>query len=277
MSTALRKLLPKQIRSHLKKLYFGLLDSQEWDRDIQRYPGLGWYIHPKAYQNRLRLQHFKDLHKGGRCFIIGNGPSLNSMSLTPLRNEFCFGLNRIYLLFPKLDFQTSYYISVNRLVIEQTAEDICSLSMPKFISWHARHFTGFMENIFYIRDAFDGTDGFAENPTWRIWEGATVTYVAMQLAFFMGFEQVILIGVDHSFVTQGEPNKEITSQSDDPNHFNPAYFGKGFRWQLPDLKTSERSYLLAKKTFELHNREILDATVGGKLNVFPKVDFESLF
>ena len=55
-----------------------------------------------------------------------------------------------------------------------------------------------------------------------------MTYVALQVAFYLGFEQVILIGVDHNFATKGKPNTTVVSQGDDPNHFNPAYFGKGF-------------------------------------------------
>ncbi|HEY5671029.1 MAG TPA: hypothetical protein VIS10_13620, partial [Anaerolineales bacterium] len=97
-----------------------------------------------------------------------------------------------------------------------------------------------------------------------------------QLAYHMGFQQVILIGVDHSFTTQGKPNTTITSQGDDPDHFHAGYFGKGFRWQLPDLETSERAYNMARQAYEVDGREVLDATVGGKLTVFPKVDYNSL-
>ena len=99
----------------------------------------------------------------------------------------------------------------------------------------------------------------------------------MQLAFHMGFKQVILIGVDHSFATQGKPNTTVVSGGDDPNHFNPDYFGKGFRWQLPDLDTSEVAYTMAREAYKSAGREIIDATVDGKLTVFPKVNFESLF
>ena len=99
----------------------------------------------------------------------------------------------------------------------------------------------------------------------------------MQIAYYMGFKQVILIGIDHSFSTTGEPHQIIISTGEDPDHFDPNYFGKGFRWQLPDLKTSELAYHLAKENFEQSGREILDATVNGKLDVFPKVEFLSLF
>jgi hypothetical protein len=94
-------------------------------------------------------------------------------------------------------------------------------------------------------------DGYAQHM------GDTVTY-ALQLAFHMGFKQVILIGVDHHFTTQGKPNTTIESKGEDPDHFAGNYFGKGFRWQLPDLETSERSYRMAGQAFAEAGREVLD-------------------
>jgi hypothetical protein len=73
------------------------------------------------------------------------------------------------------------------------------------------------------------------------------------------------------------PNTTVVSQGDDPDHFNASYFGKGFRWQLPDLETSEHSYRMARQAYERAGRQVLDATVGGKLTIFPKVDYTSLF
>ena len=101
---------------------------------------------------------------------------------------------------------------------------------------------------------------------------------ALQIAFFMGFKEVFLIGVDHNFKDTGIPNivKERKS-SVDHNHFHPDYFPKGSRWQLPDLPRSEMAYYLAKNAFENDGRIIRDATVDGKLEVFPKVNFFDLF
>ena len=93
----------------------------------------------------------------------------------------------------------------------------------------------------------------------------------------MGFKEAILIGVDHNFETKGKANTTVVSEGDDPNHFHPGYFGKGFRWQLPDLEMSEVGYQMAKEAFEKDGRKVLDATVGGKLTIFEKVDFNSLF
>lgn len=233
------------------------------------------YATAKGLLSMLRLRQFKDRHRGERCFIIGNGPSLNQMDLRPLRNEYTFGFNRIYLLFPSLGFGTTYFVSINYHVIQQWAADIAALPMPKFIGWAGRHCLPCDERTMFVRNLM--IPHFSRNPSLYLWEGHTVTYVAMQLAYYMGFRQVVLIGVDHHFVTPGTPGALVVSEGEDPNHFAGNYFGPGVRWQLPELDLSERYYRLAREAYRLDGREILDATVGGKLQVFPKVCYESLF
>lgn len=234
------------------------------------------YLHPWRRKSINFLKKYKDIHKGERCFIIGNGPSLKKTDVSKLKNEFSFGLNRVYLAFPEWGFETSYFVSINDLVIEQCSDEILNLKMPKFISWHSRPHIDMNENMAFLHTTYTGPI-FQKDAGKRIWEGATVTNVAMQLAFYMGFEKVILIGVDHNFKSRGEANKTVISQGDDENHFSAEYFGKGFRWQLPDLETSEIAYQMAKEAYEEAGREIVDATIGGKLDVFNKVDFDSLF
>lgn len=228
---------------------------------------------PLYWQSKRGLRAFKDKHAGQRCFIIGNGPSLNKMDLSLLRDEVTFGLNRIYLLFDRMGFDTTYYVSVNPYVIEQSAQEIDGIEGPKFIGWAGRKFLRPGKDTFFLR-ARSGLD-FSTDITRGIWEGATVTYVAMQISYYMGFREVVLIGVDHNFVTKGEPNKVVVSEREDPNHFDPNYFGRGFKWQLPDLEVSEAAYGVAKEVYLRSGRRILDATEGGKLTVFPKAGFES--
>jgi hypothetical protein len=186
-------------------------------------------------------------------------------------------LNRIYLLFLEMGFTTTYLVSVNELVLEQCVQEMRSLSLPKFITWRARHwYKGDPHTIFLDTD-YTGPENFARQLTSRVFEGFTVTFVALQIAYYMGFEEAILIGVDHNFQTKGTPNTTVVSTGDDPNHFHPNYFGKGFRWQLPDLEGSERAYELARRAYVDANRRVLDATIDGKLAVFPKVDYNRLF
>lgn len=234
-------------------------------------------LRPEWRKNLEQLAGYRDRHHGERCFIMGNGPSLRNTDLTLLRGETTLGLNRIYLAFPELGFTTTYLVSVNELVLEQCAAEMRALAMPKFITWRARNAFWGDPNSLLLDTDFTGPENFSGSALGRMFEGFTVTYVAMQLAFFMGFQEVILIGVDHNFTTQGPANTTVTSGGDDPNHFSPQYFGKGFRWQLPDLEGSERAYRLARTAYEQAGRRIVDATVGGKLTVFPKVDYRSLF
>jgi hypothetical protein len=256
----------------IRNTYIGL-------RDLPQLPAA--YLHPWRRESIRRLAELKDIHKGRRAFIIGNGPSLKNTDMSRLKGEITFGMNRIYLMFPELGFRTTYLSVVNDLVIEQTAADLAALDLPKFLCWRSRRF---FQNIqlspsnlpTFLHTTYDAPK-FSRDVRGRVWEGATVTYVTMQLAFHMGCDEVILIGVDHNYTTTGTPNTTITSQGDDPNHFDSRYFGKGFRWQLPDLETSELAYRMARQAYESAGRRIVDATVGGKLDIFPKVDYLSLF
>jgi hypothetical protein len=219
-----------------------------------------------------RLTELRGRYAGERCFIIGNGPSVAGMDLAPLRRERTFGLNRGYLLFDRIGGPTTFLVAVNDYVIEQFGSDIVDTPAVAFLSWHSRHLVPARGDPVFIKGSYGPR--FCENvSTEGAWEGATVTYVAMQLAFHMGFSEVILIGVDHSFSTKGSPHLLVTSTAEDVDHFNPEYFGPGVRWQLPDLDTSEIAYRLAKDHFERHGRRIVDATVDGQLTVFPKVDY----
>ncbi|OGO15941.1 MAG: hypothetical protein A2Z14_13850 [Chloroflexi bacterium RBG_16_48_8] len=223
-----------------------------------------------------KLEQFRNCHQGKRCFIIGNGPSLKRTDLSFLKDEITFGLNRIYLLFDELDFRTTYFVAINTLVIEQCSKEIRRLTLPKFITWRGREWLSGDPGVLFLDTDYTPPATFSKDVTTRVFEGSTVTYVALQLAFFMGFQEVILIGVDHSFSAEGPPNMTVVSEGDDSDHFASNYFGEGFRWQLPDLEASEVAYRVAKEAFESEGRRVLDATIGGKLTVFPKADYYSV-
>jgi hypothetical protein len=223
-----------------------------------------------------RISELRDAYRGRRCFIIGNGPSLRGMDLSPLRDEITFGLNRIYLLFPELGFPTTFLVTINRLVLEQKMDEIVAAAPTVFLTWWSRDLIPPGHDPVRLR-VTSLLPRFFKNAARGVWAGGTVTYASMQLAYHMGFEEVVLIGVDHSFVDKGPPNRTVESKGTDPNHFHPEYFGEGFRWQLPDLEMSERAYEMARHAFEADGRRIVDATVGGKLEIFPKVEFASLF
>lgn len=267
MKESIKQVTPSPVWQAARNAWIGLNNASLWPAAA---------FHPQRRASIRRLGELKDIHRGRRCFIIGNGPSLKQTNLQKLRDEYTFGMNRIYLGFPEMGFQTTYFLTINSLVIEQCAEDIRSLTMPRFVSWRSRRLIGAAPDLNFMHTTYAGA-GFATDARGRLWEGGTVTYVALQLAYHMGFEQVILIGVDHSYSAQGAPNTTVVSQGEDHDHFHSGYFGKGFRWQLPDLETSERSYQMARNTYESAGRRVMDATIGGKLTIFPKVDYNDLF
>ena len=271
MKQTLKRIIPQSIWQVSRDAY----DA------IRRVPELpAAYLHPWRRESIMRLAELKDIHKGRRAFIIGNGPSLKQTDLSKLKNEVAFAMNRFYLAFSELGFRTSYICVTNDLVVEQFADDLAALPIPKFIAWRShRHFKQNMplrDIPTFVYTSYTGPR-FAIDARGRVWEGATVTNLALQLAFHMGIEKAILIGVDHNFASKGDANKTVVSEGDDQNHFMPNYFGKGVKWQLPDLDTSEIGYTFAREAYRKAGREVIDATVGGKLTIFPKVDYNSLF
>lgn len=269
-----------QPQSLAKRLVFATVGSRvgtylgRTARDA--WSSLSYRSDPRGRQSAARLRLLRNRYAGRRCFIIGNGPSLQGMDLDPLRSELTFGLNRAYLMFEKLGFATTFLVSVNRLVIEQSGSEILAAPVDDvFLSWSARDATTLSDRPMYLRSL--AHPGFSTDSSLGVWEGATVTYVAMQLAYHMGIRDVVLVGVDHSFDTAGPPHQIVTSSGPDRDHFDPHYFGPGYRWQLPDLVTSEFAYELARRAFESVGGRIRDATVGGRLSVFPKVQIENVF
>ncbi len=238
-------------------------------RNLHRSDLADWHEH---YAQQL-LQ-FKDKHKGEDCFILGNGPSLNKIDLTKLNDYYVFGMNKIYLIFDKVDLHLSYHLSVNPPMIEQSkAEFERGLGCPSFLSY--RYSKGIIEDrehIFRIY-AGDAPWTFTGDLMQPITEGFTITSVALQMAYFMGFKRVFLVGCDHNFKQTGKPNTLQKADEIDVNHFVPNYVG-GQDWFLADLEGSEISYRQARYAYEQDERRIYDATVGGKLEVFPKISFE---
>lgn len=234
---------------------------------VRGWPYIEWYL-----KYAKPITKYKNIHKGEDCFILGNGPSLNKTDLNQLGSYYTFGLNKIHLIFDKVDFRPSYHVAVNPLVVEQSIKDFEALPCQSFLAHKSsRKITKNKAHINFI--LCGGPLSFRKSLLYPISDGCTVTYVAMQIAYYMGFENVFLIGVDHNFKTKGSPNEKQFLKGDDVNHFDPNYFGNN-EWQLPDLEGSEVSYRLAKHFYERNDRCIYDATVDGKLQVFPKLTFE---
>jgi hypothetical protein len=266
-------------RFNLSEISFNRLQSAAKTRIGNIPHSFAWNFDDLARTNKELIKGFQGIHNGQRCFIVANGPSLINTDLDLLRNEITFGLNRIYLNFERSTFRPTYYVAINELILEQFSNEISQLTMPKFLNWNRRAYYGSPNaKLVFLKPKMVVNDYFQYDLTRPLIVGATVTFVALQLAYYMGFQKVIVIGLDHNYVDKGTPNKTETRLSEqDESHFHAQYFPKGVKWQLPDLQRSEIDFAIARRAFESGSREILDATLGGKCQVFRKVDYLSLF
>lgn len=222
-----------------------------------------------------RFDLLKDRHRGARCVLVANGPSLNRMELSFLRRETVIGMNKIHLGFRKFHFYPRYYVAINAQVLQQSAAEIAALNCVKFIGSRGGRFIG--ENaLTYQVNTDTPPQRFCRDIAQGVHEGWTVTYAALQIAHFLGFAEVIIIGLDHRYAFDGAPNQTHRLDGPDPNHFSPDYFGNGQAWQNPDLAHSEESYRIARDAFEADGRRIIDATLDGACTVFEKADYKEL-
>lgn len=234
---------------------------------------ISWKHSNFSKNNRARLNAYRDRHRGERCVLIANGPSLSKIDLSKVAGERSISMNRAYLLYDTWGFTPTYFVCVNELVLEQFASDIGTLPMPSFLNYGRRNLFSDEDTRMYLRLELSLRDKFSADITKPVSSGGTVTFASLQLAYFMGFQTVILVGLDHNFAEKGIPNTTAVRQSDmDESHCHPDYFPKGSKWQLPDLYRCELAYALARQAFEREGRQILDATIGGKCEVFPKVE-----
>lgn len=233
---------------------------------------LRWDLNPESWRSRRRLRENYNQHVGQKAVVVCNGPSLLTTNFDLLSGVFTFGLNKINLLFDKSSFRPSCIVAVNPFVIEQNADFYNKTEMPIYIDSKGTRLVRARSNVSFLHAA--STAGFAQDCSMSIYEGHTVTYVAMQLAFHMGFTEVALIGCDHTFAVDGPANATVVAGERDQSHFDPNYFAGGVQWHLPDLFESEVAYTRARKIYEANGRKVVNATSGGKLQVFERQSLE---
>ena len=108
---------------------------------------------------------------------------------------------------------------------------------------------------------------FSENVSQKIYWGYTITYAALQLACYLGWKDIYLIGVDFSYT------KNV---NDDANHFIKGYSAN--KQTNPfSMEESRINYEKARKYADEHGIRIWNATRGGKLEVFKRIFFGDLF
>jgi hypothetical protein len=248
-------------------------------------PGL-WYGFD---EHKIKALHNK--FAGKRVFILGNGPSLNKLDLTKLNNEYSFAVNAIFYKTREMGYKPTFYVVEDRHVMSDNIDEInkyeCdykffpSLYKKKVTNRKNVYFFN-MDVGFYIeKSRYYETPRFSFDCSKVIYCGQSVTMINLQLAYYLGFKEVYLIGMDFNYVipetVKNVKGAVLESTEDDPNHFHPDYFGKGKKWHDPKLHNVLKSYRFIKQQYEANGRKIYNATLGGKLEEFERVDYNSLF
>ncbi|MDC1437620.1 DUF115 domain-containing protein [Planktomarina temperata] len=234
---------------------------------------ISWDLDPRSFVHRRKVAALRDQYINQKCVILCNGPSLLDVNFDLLRDFYTIGLNKINLLYKNTDFRCSSICAVNPYVISQNASFYKNSETTLFLDAKAARKNKLL-NCQHVYGIHTGVNGFAEDCSWSVSQGYTVTYFALQIAYHLGFKHVTLVGCDHKFSTKGVPNTTEKLLTHDVNHFDPEYFRNQF-WQHPDLNGSERSYLHAKHVYEGNNRYLFNSSTKTELSLLPKLSLEN--
>ncbi len=233
-----------------------------------RYAYDAWtYRRSSAERNLLQ---WKNAWSGMPVLIVGNGPSLNDTPLDQFVGVNSIGMNKINLIYSKTTWRPSLIAAINNLVIKQNMDYYVNSDIPVFLSWKGRRYCPVSERnrFFYLLNR--NTANFSTDILSGIGSSGTVTYTALQLAYYLGANPVVIVGVDHRFTFNGKPNDVQVLRGPDINHFDPNYFS-GNKWGVPNLERSENAFHQSRLAFEADGRSIFDATINGALTIFDKI------
>lgn len=228
------------------------------------------------------IHTLKDKYLGKRCFIVGNGPSLNTADLELISSEYSFGTNRIYKIFGETEWRPDFYFAVDNSFIESSWRELLSLNIGHmFLATDANfdfsvfgdkatrifEYTKFKVNMWNDMTAHISTD---VSKYFSV--GYTVTFTAIQMAMYMGFRDIYLIGVDFDYSVTRDKKGRIKKNDSVKDYF----FGEKYKSTVLNYNSALNAYEVARKYADSHNIKIYNATRGGKLEVFERADLNKV-
>lgn len=238
-----------------------------------------WWALPAGRRTRARLGALRGRYAGRRCWVLANGPSLLKTDVRLLRDEVTIGSNALFLIYDQMGYQPTFLTVEDPLVAEDRAEALNALRGSTKIFPHdlARFLTPDADTVYcnFVR-VYPGFPRFSDCFERIVYWGGTVSMMNLQLAVHLGCNPVYLVGFDHNYRVPADLASDvITSDADDVNHVHPDYFGKGYRWHDPVVSRMEEGYRVARAFCDARGVRVLNATAGGKLEVFERIPFES--
>lgn len=247
----------------LRNLYYGLKQVFFYFGYLTRKAGISQY---------KMLRQLKDSYRGERCFIIATGPSLRIEDLDKLKKEYTFSCNSIIAAYEKTDFRPTFY-GIQDMRVYKSLENRILSSDYKYV------FTGSNLKIkkegnvvSYPLDLMMHPAkinpkhyrfSFSKDCSLKVCDGFSVTYSLLQLAIYMGFQEIYLLGADCSYSSIGSKQHFIDT---------------GIHNHLHEItgKLMINAYKKANEYISCHEIKVYNATRGGELSVFPRVSFDDL-
>lgn len=242
--------------------------------------------HYTGTKDGKKLAALKGAYAGKRCFFVGNGPSLRAEDLTKLHKhgEVTFAFNRVYNIFDQTPWRPTFYISQDEKMLAGCVDVVDQLELenklvPVQLKWYydIRIHDAVYFNMNWQQKEnpldFDFSDEIAK----EIFCASTGMYTAAQLAAYMGFSEIDLIGVDHHFRTSVNNKGEIVIDDKVKDYFTDKYNEDKDKLYIPNTEKSTLTYVAMKRHCDQRGIRVYNATRGGKLEVFPRVEFDSLF
>lgn len=262
--------------------YYAQIEELLKQRGIACYYSVDQFLRKKKYCTG-GWGKYKNKYFGKRCFLLGSGPSLNIYDLDRLykQKEICFGANKIFKLFKQTKWRPDIYCATDRRILTFYKNTITDLDIPKmFIACYSDQNLQKMNstlakkdnvNLFVMKDGMSENHiEFSENPDEYIVEGKTVIYAMIQIAVFMGFHKIYLLGVDFNY-------SDMTGYDRNGNdHFCEDYIEEGEEVLISPQHFCLKAFEKAKEYSLQHGIKIYNATRGGKLEVFERTDLDCI-
>ncbi len=221
-----------------------------------------------------KIRSLKNSGKGKRCFIVGSGPSLTVEQLEAVKNEDCFGANRIYKMFEKTSWRPKYYVIQDRY--DETKGVYEKLDVEYFFVsdfyWKEHGMKNPNAVCYHINRALKQTSDlpYSDDVSQFVQAASTVTFTMIQLATYMGYKEIYLIGMDHTYANVTNDKGVIIQRNNVRSH---AFEDEKPNEVVANIAYMEDAYRTARQYCEKHGIKIYNATIGGALEIFERKDF----
>lgn len=248
-------------------------------------------LNGKRHEGQNILNKYHNIYQGKRCFILGNGPSLTPEDLYKIRNEVTFASNAIYRIFDKTNWRPTYYAIFDEAAgnnqelvdkINRFSEnnDKNTFRMKFFREqgyWAYKQFNEpkCMIRTWHSRKYLDNPK-FSEDLTKGLYTIATVTYANMQIARWMGFDKIYLLGMDNRYAFSQLRDGTIVRNEGVKSYFGEDISAGPIPKSAPATWEMDAAYEYAEKYSRTHGFRIFNATRGGYLEKFERVNLDDI-